>query len=283
MDKIEDLKNKHKPKSLKILIIGSSSELAKDTINELNKRGHKIYSTNRQVDLIEENVQSFHLDVVKELDFIHLKEKFNDLKFDVIINFTGIAVAGAVVELDEKDIKSQLEVNFFGLFRIIKYLSSNLVENGKLVNISSMASYGVFPFLSPYSISKMAADILLNSFSIESNVKTVSIRPGAIATKFWDSSIELNKKIFEKSQTKTPQFEKEKKFLLENAKKNSLHSLNSIYAAKKIADIAEKKNPKPVYNIGLDSKIAKLSRFLPQNIINALIKMTLKNKLSKMD
>lgn len=269
-----------------ILIIGVNSELAQDTIKELKRRKFKIYSTSRQVGVIDENVFEFCLDVTSEANFIHLKEKIKNLQFDVILNFAGIALAGPVEQINEIEFKKQLDVNLFGLHKIIKYLCPNLAQKGKLINVSSMASYGIFPFLSPYSISKAASDILLNTYSLESGVKTVSIRPGAVATKFWDSSIELNKKCFECADEKfnnIDKYKKEKKFLLENAKKNSLHALNPIYVAKKIADIVEKKNPHSVYNIGLDAKITKITRFLPLGFTNFLVKLILKKRVSKIN
>ena len=261
-----------------ILIIGLNSELAQDTIEELKKKDWNIYATSRQVGMMDENVREFNLDVTNELNFIHLKEKIRDLKFDVILNFAGIAVAGAVEELSEIELKKQFDVNYFGLLRIIKYFAPNLIKGGRLINISSMASYGIFPFLSPYCSSKAAADILLNTFSIENNIKTVSIRPGAVATKFWEASIELNKNTFESSNEK---YKKEKEFLVENANRNSLHATNPIYVAKKIAHIVELKNPKSVYNIGIDAKIAKLTRFLPQGLMNNIIRYILKLRVQK--
>ena len=261
-----------------ILIIASNSELASETIKELKNKNCNIYATSRRTGLIDEKVHEFYLDVTQEMDFIHLKEKFHNVKFDAIVNFAGIAVAGAVEDLSELDLKKQLEVNLFGLLRIIKYFCPYLADNGKLINISSMAGYGIFPFLSPYCISKAACDILLNLYSIESNIKTVSIRPGAVATKFWDASLELNKNLLE---TPSEKFELEKKFLVENAEKNSLKALNPIYAGKKIAEIVQLKNPKSVYNIGLDSKIAKLTMFLPQDLVNFMIKSILKMRISR--
>ncbi len=259
-----------------ILIIGSNSELAKRTIEELKNKNYTIHATTRQVDLICDKIHQYNLDVTKEYDFIHLKEKFYNIKFDTIINFAGIAIAGAVEELNEVELKKQLDVNLFGLLRIIKYFTPYLSDNGKLINISSMASYGIFPFLSPYSISKAASDILLNTYSIESNIKVVSIRPGAVATKFWESSIEQNQNTFDSTK-----FQKEKNFLIENAQKNSLHSNNPIYVAKKIAHIVGLKNPKSVYNIGTDSKIAKLTRFLPQDFVNSAVKFVFKKRVEK--
>ena len=71
-----------------ILIIGLNSELAQDTIKELKKKEWKIYATTRQIEMMDENLREFNLDVVNELDFIHLKDKFQNLnlKFDVILN-----------------------------------------------------------------------------------------------------------------------------------------------------------------------------------------------------
>ena len=261
-----------------ILIIGFNSELAQNTIRELKQYNWNIYATSRQVDAMDDRVQEFNLDVSNEINFIHLREKFRDIKFDVILNFAGIAIAGAVEELDELELKKQFDVNLFGLLRIIKYFAPNLTKDGRLINVSSMASYGIFPFLSPYCASKSAADILLNSYGIEKNVKVVSIRPGAVATKFWESSIELNKKTFDE---KSKNYSNEKKFLVENANRNSLHALNPIYVSKKIAQIVELKNPKPVYNIGLDAKIAKFTRFIPQNLVNWIVKNILKIRTQK--
>ena len=261
-----------------ILIIGLNSEIAQDTIEELKKKNWNIYATSRQVDMMDDKIRQFDLDVTNELAFAHLKEKFKDIKFDVILNFAGIAIAGAVEELDELALKKQLEVNLFGLLRIIKYLTPSLNKDGRLINVSSMASYGIFPFLSPYCLSKSSADILLNAFSLESGIKTVSIRPGAVATKFWEASIELNEKSLDKNSEK---FQKEKEFLIENANKNSLHATSPIYVAKKIAHIVDLKKPKSIYNIGIDSKFVKLTRFLPQELVNAMIKIALKIRMKK--
>ena len=262
-----------------ILIIGSNSELAHYTIEELKQKPEfKIFATSRQTGVMDEKIHEFHLDISNEMDFLHLKEKINNIKFDTIINFAGIAIAGAVEELSELELKKQLDINLFGLLRIIKYFCSNLKENGKLINVSSMASYGIFPFLSPYSISKQSADILLNLYSVESNIKVVSIRPGAVATKFWENSIKINEESLNKSNQK---FDEAKKFLVDNANKNSLKATNPIYVAKKIARIIELKNPKPIYNIGFDAKVAKLSRFLPQNVVNFIIKSVLKSRIKR--
>ena len=74
-----------------ILIIGLNSELAQDTIKELKQNNWNIYATSRQIGMMDEKVREFHLDVTNEMDFIHLKEKFQEIKFDVSQNFVAIA------------------------------------------------------------------------------------------------------------------------------------------------------------------------------------------------
>ncbi len=265
-----------------ILIIGASSELAQRTIDELkNVEDINIYTTSRQTNIIDERVKEFHLDVTNVEEFLLLKDRFKNIEFETIINFAGIAIAGAIEELNETELKKQLEVNLFGFLRIIKYLSPLIQKKGKLINVSSMASYGVFPFIAPYCISKAAADILLNLFSVESNIekgiKIVSIRPGAIATKFWESSLVLNEQTLKESK----KFQNEMLFLKKNVQKNSLKAKNPINTAQKIASIVQLKNPKTVYNIGMDAKIASLTRFLPNCVTNNLIRCILKSRLKK--
>ena len=82
-----------------ILIIGSNSELAKRVIQELKNKDYNIFATSRTIDLIDKDITNFHLDVAQELDFIHIKDKLHSINFDTIINFTGIAIAGAIEDL----------------------------------------------------------------------------------------------------------------------------------------------------------------------------------------
>ena len=70
--------------SKNILIIGSNSELAQDTISELKVRNYNIHATSRRVDLIDEKVFIYNLDVTNEMDFISLREKISNIQFDTI-------------------------------------------------------------------------------------------------------------------------------------------------------------------------------------------------------
>ena len=89
-----------------------------------------------------------------------------------MINNAGIVIAGPIELLDIKKLKEQFDVNTFGAIAVTqKFLP--LLKDGKIINISSMASHGLFPYISPYCASKRAMDILFNSFALENkdNIK----------------------------------------------------------------------------------------------------------------
>lgn len=106
--------------------------------------------------------------------------------------------------------REQFDVNTFSHLEFVQ----NLVEplsNGKIINVSSMASFGHFPFISPYCASKRAMDIFFNAFAIENhhNIKVVSVKPGVIATPIWQKSVNSNEKLLNNCEG----YEKEMEFM----------------------------------------------------------------------
>lgn len=110
-----------------------------------------------------------------------------------MINVAGNVVAGPVETLDTDRLRDQFEVNTFSHIEFMQALLP-ILDNGRIINISSMSSFGHFPFISPYCASKRALDIFFNAFAIENNrnIKVVSIKPGVIATPIWEKSVKSN-------------------------------------------------------------------------------------------
>ena len=73
--------------------------------------------------------------------------------------------------------------------------------------------------------------------------------------------------------------EKELEFIRNNALKNSDKGLQVEKAALFIKNIVEKKNPKDSYTLGRDAKFAHLLSYLPQEMINKLVKFGLKARM----
>ena len=146
-----------------------------------------------------------------------------------------------------------------------------------------MASYGIFPFVSPYCASKRALDMFFNSLLLETknkNLKIVSIKPGVVSTPIWNKSVDTAEKIFENvTQDCKDKYEKELLFLADNARKNTNRGLQPEKIANLIAKILDAKNPKLSYNIGKDSFFAKYMSMLPLNVSNFLVKTGIKLRI----
>ena len=261
-----------------VLVIGASSQIALETIKLMLDGAYKVFATSRgEIELCNANLFKYSLDVSNKDDFFKLKSEICNLNLDAIIYAAGIAISSPVEFLDENELLRQLDVNLFGLLRTLKHFSPLLKnKDAKIINVSSMAAHGVFPFLSPYCISKASCDILLRAFSNETGIKYVSVRPGAIRTRFWTNSIEDNKNNFENFASK---YEKIGMFMVENANRNAKNALEPKYAAREIYKALCKKNPKPVLNIGKDAKLcAFFTKFLSQSLVDKFIKKSVELK-----
>lgn len=199
-------------------------------------------------------------------------------KIDVLINAAGIVAAGAVENVETEKLMEQFQVNTFSHLDFSQRLLVCL-NGGKIINISSMSSFGIFPFISPYSASKRALDILFNAINLEtkSNVKVISVKPGVIATPLWKKSVLLN----EKSLKHDKGYEKEMNFLAQNALKNGSKGLNVNKVVDLILKIDKTTNPKASYTIGVDAKIAEIVSKLPQDWINTIVKYNLNKRLKR--
>lgn len=226
---------------------------------------------------ISNNVIPFYVDYAKPETISgavkYIKSKTN--KIDTLINVAGCVVAGAFENIPIDELKRQFNVNVFGAVELSQGIIP-ILNDGKIINISSMASYGIFPFISPYCSSKRALDILFNSFMLENkrNIKVVSIKPGVIATPLWSKSIKENEKTIENCVD----YINESNYLKNNASKNEKDGLSVDKVVKKVVKIDKMKNPKPSYCVGLDAVATSIVAKLPQVILNKIIKIKV-NKL----
>ncbi len=217
-------------------------------------------------------IDSTNSDSIKDAaEFI--KSKTN--KIDTLINVAGCVVAGAMENLSISELRRQFEVNVFSHIDLTQQLLP-ILDGGKVINISSMSSFGIFPFIAPYAASKRALDIMFNAMQLEikKNIKIVSIKPGVIATPLWEKSIEENCKSF----SNCTNYENEINFMVKNARKNGTNGLPVQKVVKLIAKIDTMPAPRPSYTLGADAKIAEIFAHLPQGILNKIIKFKLAQK-----
>lgn len=240
--------------------------------------GYRSESKKSLLEEISKNIYPFYIDYEKPetikpaVDYI--KSKCG--KLDTLVNIAGCVVAGPIENISIDEIRRQFNVNVFGHIEITQGLAE-ILNDGKIINVSSMASYGVFPFISPYCASKKALDMFFNSYLIENkrNIKVISIKPGVISTPLWCKSVEANSKYI----SECADYQKEMEYLIKNAQKNEETGLSADAVVNTILEADRAKNPKLSYTIGNDAFIAHLVSLLPQNIINFLVKFGLKVRM----
>ncbi len=274
-----------KEMNYKILITGASTGIGKDIALTLAELGCRVYAgVRRKADKTElekhsKNITGVYIDVTNSasIDKAFWFVLKNTEKLDVLINNAGIAIAGPIEILPVKKIKEQFDVNTFGAVAVTqKFLP--LLHNGKVINISSMASFGLFPFISPYCASKRALDILLNSLDLENkdNIKVISIKPAVIKTPIWSKSVKTAKEIFEEyRESAKEKYSRELLFLQKNALDNTDKGLSSKCVVNKVIKIIKSDNPKKSYTIGKEAFFAEILSKFPIDFVNKLIKFKL--------
>lgn len=267
------------------VVTGATSGIGKALIDRLPKDSI-IFAAYRSKDKtgvlseFSENIYPFYVDYAKPetiksaADFILSKSS----KIDTLVNIAGCVVAGPIERISINEIRRQFDVNVFGHLEMAQRLSG-LLENGKIINVSSMASFGIFPFISPYCASKRCLDMFFNSFLIENkhNIKIVSIKPGVIATPLWGKSVDENSKYLNNCSG----YEKEMEIIIANAQKNETGGLSVSKVVDTILKADSAKNPKLSYTVGKDAFFASLISKLPQNTVNSLVKLGLKAKMRR--
>lgn len=266
------------------VITGATSGIGKALTLKLIESGHKVFAGYRNKDkltgLVSENIIPFYVDysspetIASATDYIKSKTD----KIDTLINAAGCVAAGPIEVINPDEIRRQFDVNVFGHLELTQRLVE-LLTNGTIINLSSMASYGVFPFISPYCASKRCLDMFFNSFLIENkrNIKVISIKPGVISTPLWGKSIRENSKYLADCKD----YKNEMNFLIRNAEKNERTGLPADCVVKVILEADRAKNPKVSYTIGKDALLAEFLSKLPQSFINRLVKFGLKARIRR--
>ena len=277
-----------------VLITGASSGLGKAAALKLAEKSFKVFAgVRKQED--KENLEQLHsniipvfLDVTNDESINYAFEKIKEITDSLyaLINNAGVALAGPVEYIPVAILKKQFDINVFGAVHVaqkaLPFMKNS--DNCRIINISSMASYGIFPFISPYCVSKRALDMFFNSLLVEckmKGLKIISIKPGVVATPIWNKSVDESVKNLELLCNEGKQkYAKEFDFLIQNARKNTTKGIDPQEVADLIYHVLTVKNPKLSYNIGKDSCFAKFMSYLPQNLCNFLVKTGLKKRIN---
>ena len=259
-----------------ILIFGATSDIVFSTIKKLVDNKVNVYAVSRSnLELDSPYLHKYNDNLSDENSINELFLKFKNIFFDRVIIAHGACICAPVENLNSNLLDYQINVTVKSLLSILKNLKGLLNKTSRIIFLSSMASYGLFPFLSLYSISKASSDIILNSYEIETGIKTVSLKIGVVATKFWASSVDLNKKCLSFNN----EYSKYADFMFNNALKNSTRGLKPSFVSDFIYKLLYINNPKTSYTLGFDAHIASIFSLFKSTLLFKVIRFILDKRV----
>lgn len=169
-----------------ILITGTSRGLGATLLAQLRAQGHIVYGSSRQP---QGDALTLTLDVTSQRSCQEAVEHIvrQHGRVDVLINNAGGHLLGAAAETSERELREQLELNFFGAVRMTQAVLPKMLErrSGKIINISSVGGRLATPFTSAYAASKFALEGYMESARMELltyGIYVTNLEPSFIAT-----------------------------------------------------------------------------------------------------
>lgn len=154
--------------------------------------------------IISQNFLPLKLDVTdqQQVDaaFKSALDKFG--RIDVVVNNAGYGLAGVFEELTPEQIKTQMDVNFFGLLRVTKKAMEVMREQkpsgGLIQQVTSIGGQRGVPYFSIYCASKWAVEGFTEAINQEVKpewgIKFQCVEPGGFRTDWAGRSMSFPEK-----------------------------------------------------------------------------------------
>lgn len=176
-----------------VVITGASSGFGMALAKEFAKDDYPMLLLARRVEKMEAlnlpNAMCRKVDVTNKDEFEsavrEAEAKYG--KTDLIVNNAGVMLLGSVTTQDSMEWKKMLDVNVLGVLNGMQIVVNDMKErkSGTIINISSIAGLNPYENHAGYCASKYAVTGMTDTIRAElsaSNVRVVSICPGAVAT-----------------------------------------------------------------------------------------------------
>jgi NAD(P)-dependent dehydrogenase (short-subunit alcohol dehydrogenase family) len=183
------------------LITGVSSGFGQALANAVLARGEVVIGTlRRQEQVAEFEARAPGRAFAGQLDLTDTERVASVVKqgieraggIDVIVNNAGYGLVGAVEEASDREVRQQMETNFFAALAVtqaaLPYLRRQ--RRGHIVNVSSLAGVVGMQGMAIYSASKFALEGLSEALAAEGKhlgIKVTIVEPGGFRTS-WASN-----------------------------------------------------------------------------------------------
>jgi NAD(P)-dependent dehydrogenase (short-subunit alcohol dehydrogenase family) len=169
-----------------VLVTGASTGIGHACATHLAAQGFRVYGTSRRPNAaLQGAVTMLAADVTDDRSVEQAVAAVLDRehRLDILVNNAGMGIAGPVEDTSIEQAKSQLEVNFFGAFRVCRAVLPQMrsQRSGYIVNIGSIGGLVAIPYQAMYSASKFALEGFSESLRMEVRpfgIRVVIIEPG---------------------------------------------------------------------------------------------------------
>ncbi|SLM34459.1 short-chain dehydrogenase reductase sdr protein [Lasallia pustulata] len=147
----------------------------------------------------QKNYLALKIDVTQDSDiqaaFKETISKFG--RVDVVVNIAGYGLGGSFEELSDAQIKTQMDINFFGLLAVTRKAMEVMREQkpsgGLIQQVTSIGGQKGVPLFSIYCASKWAVEgfteAVLHEVEPERGIKFTCVEPGGFRTDWADRSM----------------------------------------------------------------------------------------------
>ncbi len=171
-----------------VFITGGANGIGRATVEQLLEKGYEVIVYDRDGEALQDlpsAVTAYHGDVYDEDCVTEVVEQET---FNVLVNCAGVQERGAIEDIPADVVEEHFRSNVFGLLNVTRAALPILRENqGRIINISSLAGRVSGPFWGAYSASKHAVEGASDALRMEVEgfgVDVVVIEPGPIRTGF---------------------------------------------------------------------------------------------------
>ncbi|MER5789965.1 oxidoreductase [Streptomyces sp. NPDC001980] len=265
------------------LVTGASSGIGEAAARQLQQAGFIVYGAARRIDrmngLAESGVRTLSLDVTSETSVNNAVAEViaAEGRIDVLVNNAGYGSYGALEDVPMEEARAQIEVNVFGLARLIQLVLPHMraQHSGTIVNISSMGGRFATPMGAWYHASKYAVEGLSDALRLELKrfgIDVVLIEPGSIRTD-WGAIAAGKLRATSSHGPYGEQADAMATSLERSSQPGTRMTSPATVIGKTVTRAATARRPRTRYRVGFGARpLIFLNRLLPDRTFDALVK-----------
>lgn len=261
-----------------VLITGCSSGIGRALASTFLAQGHRVVATARRpetlADLTGDRTLILPLDVTAETSIEAAVAAAVDWggRLDILVNNAGYGLIGPVAELENDELRRQLETNVVGVVGMIREVTPHMAAQGGgcIVNIGSVSSTLATPYGGAYSASKAALHLMTDALRPELapfGISVVVVRAGAVATNFATTALDG----LERYRDPSSLYHDKVDGITERAGMSKNLAMPADEFAKKVVAAVVRENPPAVLKLGGGARLVPLLAMLPKKVLSWML------------